>query len=106
VPATESAWRPGLEPGIRVSVENADATPGQKVRGWCESAGRAGQHFRHCVLTHLWRRPGAVPAVDTPVRGCDSVTVAAGDLFVIEKPGGGGYGAPPGSGASGGGPGV
>ena len=27
-------------------------------------------------------------------RACDSVTVAAGDLFVIETPGGGGYGAP------------
>jgi N-methylhydantoinase B/oxoprolinase/acetone carboxylase alpha subunit len=36
----------------------------------------------------------AVPAVDTPMRGCDSVTVAAGDLFVIETRGGGGYGAP------------
>ncbi|MGO9081195.1 MAG: hydantoinase B/oxoprolinase family protein [Streptosporangiaceae bacterium] len=30
----------------------------------------------------------------TSMRGCDSVTVAAGDLFVIETPGGGGYGAP------------
>jgi 5-oxoprolinase (ATP-hydrolysing) len=30
----------------------------------------------------------------TPMRGCDSVTVAAGDLFVIETPGGGGYGSP------------
>jgi len=26
--------------------------------------------------------------------GCDPVTVAAGDLFVVETPGGGGYGAP------------
>ena len=26
--------------------------------------------------------------------GCDSVAVGAGDLFVIETPGGGGYGAP------------
>jgi len=32
----------------------------------------------------------------TPMRGCDSVAVAAGDLFVIETPGGGGYGAPTG----------
>ena len=32
----------------------------------------------------------------TPMRGCDSVAVAAGDLFVIETPGGGGYGPPPG----------
>ncbi len=29
-----------------------------------------------------------------PMRGCDSVAVGAGDLFVIETPGGGGYGAP------------
>jgi len=58
-------------------------------------AGRMrGPAFRHCVLTHSWRRPGAVPAVDTPVRGCVLVTVAAGDLFVIEIPGGGGYGVP------------
>ena len=46
------------------------------------------------------------PAADTPVRGCDPVAVAAGDLFVIETPGGGGYGAPPGIGAPDGGPGV
>jgi len=30
----------------------------------------------------------------TPMRGCDSVAVAAGDVFVIETPGGGGYGPP------------
>jgi len=30
----------------------------------------------------------------TPMAGCDSVQVAAGDVFVIETPGGGGYGAP------------
>ena len=28
----------------------------------------------------------------TPMRGCDSVSVQAGDVFVIETPGGGGYG--------------
>jgi 5-oxoprolinase (ATP-hydrolysing) len=32
----------------------------------------------------------------TPMRGCDSVAVAAGDVFVIETPGGGGYGSPAG----------
>jgi 5-oxoprolinase (ATP-hydrolysing) len=32
----------------------------------------------------------------TPMRGCDSVAVAAGDIFVIETPGGGGYGSPAG----------
>jgi 5-oxoprolinase (ATP-hydrolysing) len=31
----------------------------------------------------------------TPMQGCDSVQAAAGDLFVIETPGGGGYGPPP-----------
>jgi len=37
------------------------------------------------------RRPdGSV----VPMRGCDSVEVGAGDLFVIETPGGGGYGTP------------
>ncbi len=30
----------------------------------------------------------------TPMDGCDSVQVAAGDVFVIETPGGGGYGPP------------
>ena len=38
-----------------------------------------------------------------PMRGCDSVAVGAGDLFVIETPGGGGYGTPgtPGDGGQG-----
>jgi 5-oxoprolinase (ATP-hydrolysing) len=31
----------------------------------------------------------------TPMRGCDSVPVDEGDVFVIETPGGGGYGEPP-----------
>jgi 5-oxoprolinase (ATP-hydrolysing) len=30
----------------------------------------------------------------TPMAACDSVPVAPGDVFVIETPGGGGYGAP------------
>jgi 5-oxoprolinase (ATP-hydrolysing) len=30
----------------------------------------------------------------TPMRGCDSVKVEPGDVFVIETPGGGGYGRP------------
>jgi 5-oxoprolinase (ATP-hydrolysing) len=34
----------------------------------------------------------------TPMRGCDSVAMAAGDVFVIETPGGGGYGSPAGAG--------
>ncbi|TCM51467.1 5-oxoprolinase (ATP-hydrolysing) [Kribbella sp. VKM Ac-2568] len=31
----------------------------------------------------------------TKMAGCDSLPVAAGDVFVIETPGGGGYGSPP-----------
>jgi len=39
---------------------------------------------------HWLRHPdGSV----TPMQGCDSVQAAAGDVFVIETPGGGGYGA-------------
>jgi 5-oxoprolinase (ATP-hydrolysing) len=30
----------------------------------------------------------------TPMRGCDSVRVEPGDVFVIQTPGGGGYGPP------------
>jgi 5-oxoprolinase (ATP-hydrolysing) len=29
----------------------------------------------------------------TPMAGCDSLPAGAGDVFVIETPGGGGYGA-------------
>ncbi len=32
----------------------------------------------------------------SPMRGCDSVAATAGDVFVIETPGGGGYGSPAG----------
>jgi 5-oxoprolinase (ATP-hydrolysing) len=35
------------------------------------------------------------------MRGCDSVQAGAGDLFVIETPGGGGYGTPGDSGLPG-----
>ena len=34
----------------------------------------------------------------TPMAGCDSATLAAGDIFVIETPGGGGFGSPRGPG--------
>ncbi|MBC6463526.1 hydantoinase B/oxoprolinase family protein, partial [Actinomadura sp. HBU206391] len=30
----------------------------------------------------------------TALRGCDSASVAGGDVFVLETPGGGGYGRP------------
>jgi len=50
----------------------AGGYPGALGRHWVERAG------------------GSV----TAMRGCDSVPLAAGDLFVIETPGGGGYGTP------------
>ena len=43
--------------------------------------GRLGRHW-------VERADGRV----TPMDGCDSVPVEAGDVFVIETPGGGGYG--------------
>ncbi len=36
------------------------------------------------------KRTGPTARLITSEPGCDSVTVAAGDLFVIETPGGGG----------------
>ena len=47
------------------------------------SAGGLGRHWGR-------RADGSV----TPMRGCDSVEVGAGDGFVVETPGGGGYGDP------------
>ena len=46
--------------------------------------GAPGALGRHWVE----RADGAV----TPMRGCDTATLAAGDVFVIETPGGGGFG--------------
>jgi 5-oxoprolinase (ATP-hydrolysing) len=50
----------------------ADGGPGEVGRQWVEHG------------------DGSV----TGMRGCDSLPVAAGDVFVIETPGGGGYGRP------------
>jgi 5-oxoprolinase (ATP-hydrolysing) len=50
------------------------------------AGGQPGALGRHWV-----RRTGGTVV---PMRGCDSVEVAAGDVFVIETPGGGGYGTP------------
>jgi len=46
----------------------------------------------HGALGRHWieRADGSV----VPMAGCDSVAVGAGDLFVLETPGGGGYGPP------------
>jgi 5-oxoprolinase (ATP-hydrolysing) len=58
----------------------------RRVPPYGMAGGRPGALGRHWVQ----RADG----VAVPMRGCDSVAVGAGDLFVIETPGGGGYGAP------------
>jgi 5-oxoprolinase (ATP-hydrolysing) len=58
----------------------------RRVPPYGMAGGRPGALGRHWVE----RADGTV----VPMRGCDSVDVGAGDLFVIETPGGGGYGAP------------
>jgi N-methylhydantoinase B/acetone carboxylase, alpha subunit len=44
----------------------------------------------HWGATGWSTRTGSV----TTMKGCDSVPVGAGDIFVLETPGGGGYGPP------------
>jgi 5-oxoprolinase (ATP-hydrolysing) len=58
----------------------------RRVPPYGMAGGRSGALGRHWVE----RADGSV----TPMAGCDSVQVGPGDLFVIETPGGGGYGAP------------
>ena len=58
----------------------------RRVPPYGMAGGRPGALGRHWV-----RRPDGSTV---PMRGCDSVEVGAGDLFVIETPGGGGYGTP------------
>ena len=58
----------------------------RRVPPYGMAGGRPGALGRHWVQ----RADGTA----VPMRGCDSVTVTAGDLFVIETPGGGGYGTP------------
>jgi 5-oxoprolinase (ATP-hydrolysing) len=58
----------------------------RRVPPYGMAGGRPGALGRHWVQ----RPDGSV----VPMRGCDSVQVGAGDLFVIETPGGGGYGTP------------
>jgi 5-oxoprolinase (ATP-hydrolysing) len=65
----------------------------RRVPPYGMAGGRPGALGRHWVE----RADGTV----VPMRGCDSVDVGAGDLFVIETPGGGGYGAPGPSGDAG-----
>jgi len=75
-----TAGRPGKQPLLVRAVDEILGTHNAKAPRRREPAGRAGRPFRHRVLTHPWRRPSAGLAVDAPMRGCDSVTVAAGDL--------------------------
>ena len=67
----------------------------RRVPPYGMAGGRPGALGRHWVV----RPDGST----VPMRGCDSVEVGAGDLFVIETPGGGGYGTPgtPGDGGTG-----
>jgi 5-oxoprolinase (ATP-hydrolysing) len=59
----------------------------RRVPPYGMAGGRPGALGRHWVR----RADGSA----TAMTACDSVTVAAGDVFVIETPGGGGYGPPP-----------
>ena len=56
----------------------------RRVAPYGMAGGEPGSLGRHWVR----RVDGSV----TPMRGCDSVQVGPGDVFVIETPGGGGYG--------------
>jgi 5-oxoprolinase (ATP-hydrolysing) len=64
----------------------------RRVPPYGMAGGRPGALGRHW----LERAGGTV----VPMHGCDSVPAGAGDLFIIETPGGGGYG-PPGDGGGG-----
>ncbi len=60
----------------------------RRVPPYGMAGGGPGALGRHWVV----RADGSV----VPMHGCDSALVGAGDLFVIETPGGGGYGTPAG----------
>ncbi len=68
-----------LEPMTVSTLSGHRRIPAFGLRG-----GAPGALGRHWVE----RADGAV----TPMRGCDTATLAAGDVFVIETPGGGGFG--------------
>jgi 5-oxoprolinase (ATP-hydrolysing) len=58
----------------------------RRVAPYGMAGGKPGALGRHWVR----RADGTI----TPMRGCDCLAVGAGDVFVIETPGGGGYGPP------------
>jgi 5-oxoprolinase (ATP-hydrolysing) len=83
----DGRWRGGdggtrrirfLEPMTVSTLSGHRRVPAFGLQG-----GAPGALGRHWVE----RADGAV----TPMRGCDTATVAAGDVFVIETPGGGGF---------------
>jgi 5-oxoprolinase (ATP-hydrolysing) len=70
----------------------------RRVRPYGMDGGEPGALGRHWVEHPDGTGPDAQAGGGislTPMRGCDSVPVAAGEVFVIETPGGGGYGKPP-----------
>ena len=94
----EGRWRGGnggvrrlrfLEPMTVTTLSGHRRIPAFGMAGG--SPGALGRHW----MAHP---DGSV----TPMSGCDSVQAAAGDVFVVETPGGGGFGRPDGSGGSGG----
>ena len=94
----EGRWRGGnggvrrlrfLEPMTVTTLSGHRRVPAFGMAGG--SPGALGRHW----MAHP---DGSV----TPMSGCDSVQAAAGDVFVIETPGGGGFGLPDESGGSGG----
>jgi 5-oxoprolinase (ATP-hydrolysing) len=70
-----------LEPMTVTTLSSHRRVPPYGMAGG--SPGGLGRHW-------IARADGSV----TPMQGCDSVPVDAGDVFVLETPGGGGYGPP------------
>jgi 5-oxoprolinase (ATP-hydrolysing) len=73
-----------LEPMTVTTLSGHRRVPAFGLAGG--SPGALGRHW-------VERADGTV----TPMSGCDSVELAAGDVFVLETPGGGGFGAPDGA---------
>jgi len=76
-----------LEPMTVTTLSGHRRVPAFGLAGG--SPGALGRHW-------VERADGTV----TPMSGCDSVQLAAGDVFVLESPGGGGYGTPPAAGGA------
>jgi 5-oxoprolinase (ATP-hydrolysing) len=70
-----------LEPMTVTTLSGHRRVPASGMAGG--GPGALGQHY-------VQRAGGSV----TPMAGCDSARLEAGDVFVIETPGGGGFGEP------------